>query len=71
MSESKVTHAELDAAALAVGPPGQAFERRLVPDPGNPGGQGPFGDHPWPPDHRWETDAELRDRIKTALGGAP
>lgn len=65
MLTGKVTHAELDAAALAIGPP--TFARRIVPDPGNPGGQGAFGEHPWPPDHRWETDAELRERIKASM----
>ncbi|HSR79063.1 MAG TPA: hypothetical protein VLN57_20995 [Xanthobacteraceae bacterium] len=62
-----VSHAELDAAALRIGPPGSMFERAILPDPGNPGGQGAFGEHSWPRNHRWETDEELRVRIKTAL----
>lgn len=45
--------------------------RRYISDPGNPGGQDIFGGHPWPPDHRWETDAELRERIKQTLTGPP
>jgi len=39
-----------------------------VPDPGNPGGGDmSWGAWPWPPNYRWETDAEFRDRVKAAL----
>jgi hypothetical protein len=43
------------------------FCRMLIDDPGNLGGCDVFGGWPWPPGTRWETDAELRKRIKDTL----
>lgn len=42
--------------------------RMLVSDPGNPGGRDACGGNEWPPDTRWETDAELRVRIVAEMG---
>lgn len=56
----------MDVASHRVGPSG-LFSRMLVSDPGNPGGQDPFGGWKWPPDTRWETDEEFRSRIKESL----
>ena len=58
----------LDAAlAVFLTDHGNSFHRLLLEDPGNPGQVGIFGEVLAPPGFRLETDAELRERIKTEL----